>query len=78
MSFSVDQELCNGCGTCVEVCPAGAIDNDGVATIDDFLCIYCGACQVNCAQNAVLYDGKRYEQSASPPNTLPREMPPGS
>ncbi len=78
MSFSVDPELCTGCGSCVEVCPAEAIDNDGVATIDDLLCIYCGACQVNCPQNAVLYDGKRYEQSASPPSLPPGEMPPGS
>ena len=78
MSYSVDQELCTGCGTCVEICPAEAIENNGgVATIDDFLCIFCGACQVNCPQNAVLYDGKPYQPDASPSDMRPGEMPPG-
>lgn len=78
MSFSVDQELCTGCGTCVELCPAEAIETDGgVATIDDCLCIFCGACQVNCPQNAVLYDGKPYQPDALPPSVDPGEMTPG-
>jgi ferredoxin len=76
MSFSVDQELCTGCGGCIELCPAGDIESDGaVATIDDYLCILCGACQVNCPQNAVLFAGKSHQPDDSPPDMNPAEMP---
>ena len=78
MSYSVDHELCTGCGSCIEVCPAQAINADaGVATIDDDLCILCGACQDNCPQNAVLYDGRPYQAPSTPPDTGPWEMLPG-
>jgi len=77
MSYSVDQELCTGCGTCIELCPAEAIEsNGGVAVIDDYLCILCGACQANCPQNAVLYDGNLYQPDASSPGVGSGETPP--
>jgi ferredoxin len=76
MSYSVDQGLCTGCGSCVQQCPAEAIHTDGsVATIDECLCILCGACQVNCPQNAVLYDGKPHQPDTSSPDTRRGELP---
>lgn len=69
MSYSVDQEICTGCGTCVEACPIEAVECDGgVATIDDYLCIMCGACQQQCPQNAVMYDGRHQEPWAPLPS----------
>ena len=79
MSYSVDQEACTGCGTCVEVCPAEAIETDGgVATIDESICILCGACQVSCPESAVLYDGKPCRPDIVPSDTGSWDMPAGS
>lgn len=79
MSYSVDQDLCTGCGSCVEVCPAEAIEiNAGAAAIDDYLCILCGACQANCPQDAMLFDGEPYQPQDSPPGTESGEIQPGS
>jgi flavodoxin/NAD-dependent dihydropyrimidine dehydrogenase PreA subunit len=52
--FSADKKLCNSCGTCVSVCPAGNI------TIQDkrspqwgHNCILCLTCEITCPQRAV-------------------------
>ncbi len=78
MSYSVDQEPCSGCGTCVDVCPAEAIEcGGGSAAIDDYLCTLCGACQAYCPQKAVLYEGKPYQPHFMPPGDGSGEMPSG-
>jgi len=61
MPYMVLRELCTGCGSCVEACPAEAIQCDGgVASIDEHLCILCGICQSSCSHDAVLLDGEPY------------------
>ena len=51
----VDEERCTGCGTCVDVCPVGAIQLvDGVAHIDQKECIECEACLSACPEIAIL------------------------
>ena len=47
----VDEELCNGCGSCVDVCPTGAIAADGIG-LDAAKCIKCCACVKECPQGA--------------------------
>lgn len=47
----VDEELCNGCGSCVDVCPTGAIAADGIG-LDAGKCIKCCACVKECPQGA--------------------------
>jgi len=47
------EEDCVGCGACVQVCPAKAIEmqdkgNKRILTINWDLCIFCGQCQANC------------------------------
>lgn len=47
------QDDCVGCGACVQVCPAKAIemrDEGGkrILTVHWDLCIFCGQCQANC------------------------------
>ena len=55
----VDEKLCTGCGTCVEVCPFAAISiekRDGVldlSRIDPYLCKGCGNCVTACPARAI-------------------------
>ena len=53
--IQVNQELCAGCGSCVDVCEVGAIHLvDHVAEIDDALCIACETCLENCPNGAII------------------------
>jgi heterodisulfide reductase subunit A len=52
----VSEELCAGCGMCVDVCPydAPALDELwGVSRINAVLCKGCGACAVTCPSKAI-------------------------
>ena len=51
----IDKNKCISCGTCVAICPVGAIsfDKDGKAVIDKTKCIRCGACQASCPVEAI-------------------------
>ncbi|WP_456467543.1 4Fe-4S binding protein [Methanopyrus sp.] len=55
----VDEERCGGCGTCVELCPYGAIElverEDGrrVARVTPALCKGCGTCAAACPTGAM-------------------------
>lgn len=54
----VNKNKCISCGTCVAICPVGAIsfDDDGKARIDRRKCIRCGACQASCPVEAIDLD----------------------
>lgn len=51
----IDAKRCNGCATCVEVCPCDAmeINSDNISTIDDDKCIGCGECMTVCPVEAI-------------------------
>ncbi|MHA1602112.1 MAG: DUF362 domain-containing protein [Promethearchaeota archaeon] len=52
--FLADPELCTGCGTCVNVCPVGAITLvNEKSTIDSSMCIGCGECIAHCPEEAL-------------------------
>ena len=51
---NVDEELCIGCGTCVEKCPMETIDLvDTIAVVNEDMCIGCGVCAHHCPEEAM-------------------------
>ncbi len=51
----VNKSKCISCGSCVEICPVGAIyfGDDGRAQIDEEKCIRCGSCEATCPVDAI-------------------------
>jgi len=50
----VDIEKCTACETCVEICPAQAIQlEDGKAKVDVDLCVDCESCVDECPAEAI-------------------------
>lgn len=53
--FYVDENLCTGCGTCLDACNRDAISmNGGIATINEALCTSCGRCLDFCTAEAII------------------------
>jgi len=52
----IDKNLCDGCGTCVDECPVGAIELNDTATVDEDMCTDCGSCIDVCPNNAIMLD----------------------
>jgi Fe-S-cluster-containing hydrogenase component 2 len=52
--IQIDQELCSGCGACIEVCTEGALFmEDNRAQLDVRLCTACEACLDACPNGAI-------------------------
>ena len=50
----LDEELCNGCGDCIDLCPVNALTmEDNIAVVDKDWCIGCGVCVTHCPTSAV-------------------------
>ena len=59
----VNEEMCIGCGVCVEECPVEAMSMvDETARIDEEACIRCGQCHDLCPEDAVRHDSERIPQ----------------
>jgi NAD-dependent dihydropyrimidine dehydrogenase PreA subunit len=54
-TLELDEDLCTGCGMCVEVCPHAVfrLDADHAVLQDRDACIECGACVTNCEAGAL-------------------------
>ena len=72
----VNQDLCVGCGICVDECPVGAItqDQSSKAIINDDKCIRCGKCHDVCPQDAVRHDSERIPQEVEANITKTKEL----
>ena len=53
LQVEVDQQRCDGCGSCAVMCPDLAITVGGVARVDHDQCTACGACCSICARDAM-------------------------
>lgn len=53
--YHVDNNSCNSCGRCIQVCPVDAIEfgPDGKAYIDQTKCNQCGQCITVCPKDAI-------------------------
>lgn len=52
--YQVDIEKCDGCKSCMEVCPSEAISLvDAKAVISEDDCADCGACESECPNSAI-------------------------
>jgi heterodisulfide reductase subunit A len=68
---SVDEEICTGCGTCVEVCEfdalelAETLEGEVVSKVNEILCKGCGCCAAACPSGAIEQKGFRKDQILS-------------
>ena len=62
----VNEEECNGCGTCEGVCPMDAIVVNEVSHVIKDRCIGCGVCVSKCPSNAIILRDK--EMRIVPPD----------
>ena len=51
----IDETKCSGCGTCIQVCPYGALrkNDDGIAEVIVAACKGCGCCGATCPEGAI-------------------------
>jgi heterodisulfide reductase subunit A len=67
ITASVNQDICSGCGFCVEVCPFGAMqlvskDGERVAQATVAQCKGCGTCGATCPSGAITMNHFRNEE----------------
>ena len=55
----IDSEKCTGCGICVDVCPANAIEVNEQAVINTDACAGCAACVSECPNEAIIIAQKK-------------------
>lgn len=55
MPPSISAKLCDGCGACIEVCPAVVLTMEGekVAVVNADACTECRACEASCPTGAI-------------------------
>jgi NAD-dependent dihydropyrimidine dehydrogenase PreA subunit len=55
VTLKLDEEKCNGCGMCLDVCPHDVFKKNGrhVLIKNRDACMECGACSLNCPANAI-------------------------
>lgn len=60
----VNEQKCTGCGTCLTICPYGAMEKnaEGIAKTNIVLCKGCGTCVASCPERAVRLPGFTDEQ----------------
>lgn len=66
---SIDEDLCTGCATCVDLCYNKAIElnDDGKAEREEEFCVGCGVCAYHCPESVIsLVEGPRIVRMIPP------------
>ena len=60
----INEEKCDGCGNCIEVCPFGVFElkNGKVVVAHPEKCVKCGACMSACPNNAISINNNTKER----------------
>jgi NAD-dependent dihydropyrimidine dehydrogenase PreA subunit len=67
----LDQDVCAGCGTCLDRCQMEALSlPDGTAELDLERCIGCGLCVTTCPTGALTLARKPEAQQPAVPRTV--------
>lgn len=59
--YPAGDDKCNRCGTCVKLCPVGAIPEHNPTETNHALCISCARCVAICPQKSRIFGGELYE-----------------
>jgi len=66
--MTVDEDLCIGCGTCVDRCQFGALDvPDDLLVISSDNCVGCGVCAIVCPEDALALVARENGDKTEPP-----------
>lgn len=72
--YVIDQQKCNGCPSCMEICEIGAIYLiDNKAQIDQTRCTECGACLDVCPDNAIMVEHTKEQEYPIVADSSPRQ-----
>ncbi len=65
----VDEELCSGCGICVDRCQFSALTiEDGISAVNQDRCVGCGVCGVKCPEDAIRLHDR--DEKIEPPESI--------
>jgi ferredoxin len=53
VAAKIDENKCNGCGTCKDICPVSAIKIENEKAVISEDCVECGACVNQCPNEAI-------------------------
>ena len=68
--ITVDEDLCNACGLCIENCQFDALSLDSVARVDRIKCVGCGVCVNACADKALILVRRPEEEIKPVPTSM--------
>jgi heterodisulfide reductase subunit A len=72
----INSEKCEGCGICIEICPAAAVEKSSAGvTIIPVSCIGCGICVPKCPKEAINLNNCTEEQLIAQIHSMSQEGP---